>query len=112
MDSGIKGLEKEDCSKKTCDNEEMKANQILEKISRLFDEDAIITSDVGQNQIVCAQSLFLRKNNIFFVFGRLSVHGIFIAGCDWRILRFKKQTDHFYQWRWRDYDEPPGITDN
>ena len=60
---------------KTCDNEEMKANQILEKISRLFDEDAIITSDVGQNQIVCAQSLFLRKNNIFLCSAGLACMG-------------------------------------
>ena len=51
------------------------ANAILSKISNILQEDAIITADVGQNQIMCAQSLRLCENNIFLSSSGLACMG-------------------------------------
>ncbi len=52
-----------------------KANDIVNKISCIFNEDAIISTDVGQNQIMCAQSLRLHENNIFLTSAGLACMG-------------------------------------
>ncbi len=50
--------------KKEYDIEESKylPNRIVRKFSSVFSCDAVFTADVGQNQILCAQSLDLREN--------------------------------------------------
>lgn len=54
---------------------EVCANNLVDKLSEVFDDDAIILSDVGQNQIICAQSLNLREENIFLCSSGLGCMG-------------------------------------
>lgn len=57
------------------DRKEVCANKILEQISEMFNENAVIVSDVGQNQIVCAQSLLLKSTNAFLCSSGLACMG-------------------------------------
>lgn len=51
------------------------ANTIISRFSEIFDDDAIIVSDVGQNQIVCAQSLALKEHSNFLCSAGLACMG-------------------------------------
>lgn len=51
------------------------ANNIVKCISDIIDDDAVVVADVGQNQIMCAQSFKLRENNIFLCSAGLACMG-------------------------------------
>ncbi len=61
--------------KKMNDTKEVSANNYVRKISKLFDEDAIISVDVGQNQIICAQSVMVSGSNNFLCSAGLACMG-------------------------------------
>ena len=50
-------------------------NSFVRRLSELFDEDAIISADVGQNQIICAQSLQMTERNDFLCSAGLACMG-------------------------------------
>lgn len=50
-------------------------NNFVRHLSELFDSDAVILADVGQNQIICAQSLQLTEHNDFLCSAGLACMG-------------------------------------
>ena len=55
----------------------------MRDLSAMMEDDAILTADVGQNQIWAANN-FNTKEGRFFNFRRYGNHGIRTSGCNWR----------------------------
>lgn len=66
---------KQRVSAQICEREDAFANNFVRQLSELFDADAIISADVGQNQIICAQSLLLTEHNNFLCSAGLACMG-------------------------------------
>ena len=80
------------------DNEE--GNKIINKISSIINEDAIITTDVGQNQVWVSQSFKVKNNQRILFSGGLGSMGYSLPAAIGTYYAKKGQTICFTGDRW------------
>ena len=88
---------------------EIKMGEVVKMVSDLTDGDAIIVTDVGQNQMYAARYYKYKNPNSLGDFRRNGNNGIWSSCRNRSQNRMSRQTGNYIPWRWRFPDDNAGT---